>query len=742
MFSHCFHRASRVLAAATVSILTLACAFSEAGAQTVVVKTADTSRVAGLPPSGTPGKPLEHPLAVRVTDKATGAPLAGVPIRFESLMNPEKGGPVAFETSSTVTNANGIASVKATLGSKAGDYVVGARLDLGRLTPEQRNTLTAAEDSATFRITARSRGWPLVLLMELTAGLALFMFGISQLSSGLRHAAGNKLRRAMELMTKNRILALTVGMFITVLFQSSCATTVMLVSFVQAGLLKAVQTLAIILGADIGTTVTVQLFAFKATDYTLVAVAIGFFLFSLARKSDLRHAGQAIMGLGLLFSGMALMQQSTAPLRTFEPFIAVLTQLNSVFPAVLVGAVFTALLRSSAAFIGIVIVFASQGLLSLQTGIALCLGANVGTCVTAILASFNASYEAKRVALAHVLFKLTGVALLVLWVPTFAQLVTRFSGEGATIERLIANAHTFFNVGLAVVFLPFLTPFNALIQRLLGDKRPSDSAASSLDKALLLTPPIALSAAKREIIALGRESQEMVRAALEPLLHGQARVDKEALINVEHSIDARYEAIREFLSSLMERSLNENMVSEALLSLRALHDFEQIADIVEDRIIPRVEILRENGIMLSENGRQELQRYHVKVLKQISRSLELFDTLDVAKASKISDRFEKYCMLAYEMKDTHFRRLQAHVPESERTSNVHLNLLSALMDISNLATNVARHMKEKAAAEAGIRSTRSMPEPISGESVRATAVFATPTPTTPRPAHAHQIQTV
>jgi phosphate:Na+ symporter len=250
-------------------------------------------------------------------------------------------------------------------------------------------------------------------------------------------------------------------------------------------------------------------------------------------------------------------------------------------------------------------------------------------------------------------------------------------------------------VGLAFLFLPFLNPFNRLIHWILPNPHAKVSRSPVLEKNLLLTPALALSAAKLEILKMGRDAQSMVQKSLESVFTGEPSVDKEALTEIERSLDERYEAVRQFLSMLMEQRLPEREANEVLLALRTLHDIEQIADIVEDRVIPRVEILRDEGIMLSQVGREELREYHTKVLKQISRSLELFNSLDESKASRISERFERYCVLAYDLKDQHFRRLKNHVLESEQTTNVHLNLVSALFDIANLATNIARHMKER-----------------------------------------------
>lgn len=231
------------------------------------------------------------------------------------------------------------------------------------------------------------------------------------------------MRSILTALTHNRVVALIVGAFVTMVIQSSSATTVMLVSFVQAELMTFVQTLGVILGADIGTTVTAQLIAFRITDYALLMIAVGFAFTMFARKDSHRNLGEAVLGFGILFFGMHLMSDAMVPLRTYEPFIRILRGLENPLLGLAVGTLFTALLQSSSAFIGIVIVLAQQGVLTLEAGIPLIFGANIGTSVTAGLASIGAKREAKLVALAHVLFKVGGVTLFVLWIPQFADMV-------------------------------------------------------------------------------------------------------------------------------------------------------------------------------------------------------------------------------------------------------------------------------------------------------------------------------
>jgi len=255
------------------------------------------------------------------------------------------------------------------------------------------------------------------LIMTLLGGLSLFLYGMGKMSDGMKKAAGNRMRKILSALTNNRVIGLTVGAFVTMIIQSSSATTVMLVSFVQAELMTFVQSLGVILGADIGTTVTAQLIAFKLTDYALLMIAVGFGLTMFAKNESQKHIGEAILGFGILFFGMKLMSDAMRPLRSYQPFIDVLRGLENPIFGLLAGTIFTALIQSSSAFAGIIIVLAQQGVLTLEAGIPLIFGANIGTCITAGLASIGTTRNAKRVALAHVIFKIAGVLLFVFGFP-------------------------------------------------------------------------------------------------------------------------------------------------------------------------------------------------------------------------------------------------------------------------------------------------------------------------------------
>ncbi|MCP4630886.1 MAG: Na/Pi cotransporter family protein, partial [bacterium] len=265
------------------------------------------------------------------------------------------------------------------------------------------------------------------LVVGLLGGLSLFLYGMDKMSDALKNVAGEKMKDILSVLSNNRIMGLITGAIVTAVIQSSSVTTVMLVGFVTAGLMSLSQTIGVILGADIGTTITAQIVAFKVTKYALLLVAIGFAMLFTSKKEKIQQYGYMTMGLGMIFFGMGVMSDAMEPLRTYQPFIDLMANMSNPILGILVAAVFTALVQSSSASMGVVIVLAMQGLITLEAGIALALGANIGTCVTAGLASLGKPREAVRVAVCHVLFKIIGVLIMLPLIGPFAKFIVTIS---------------------------------------------------------------------------------------------------------------------------------------------------------------------------------------------------------------------------------------------------------------------------------------------------------------------------
>ncbi|ODS29708.1 MAG: Na+/Pi-cotransporter, partial [Candidatus Scalindua rubra] len=380
-------------------------------------------------------------------------------------------------------------------------------------------------------------GWGFAI-MNLLGGLALFLYGMGKMSEGMKKAAGERMRNILAALTRNRVVALTVGAFVTMVIQSSSATTVMLVSFVQAELMSYAQALGVIMGANIGTTITAQLIAFKLTDYALGMITIGFIMMMFAKRETFKYFGEALMGFGILFFGMKLMSDAMQPLRTYQPFIDLMKGLENPVYGLLIGALFTGLIQSSSAFTGIVIVLAQQGLLTLEAGIPLIFGANVGTCITAGLASIGTIRGAKRVAIAHVFFNIGGVLIFIWFIPHLADLVRWLSpvseSTGAVklameTPRQIANAHTIFNITVGLVFLPFTTILAHYVYKILPDKEIEKGvipATWHLDDSQISHPAIAIGLVQSEISRMAKIVARMLSAILHPFISNEYGKDE------------------------------------------------------------------------------------------------------------------------------------------------------------------------------------------------------------------------
>ena len=489
------------------------------------------------------------------------------------------------------------------------------------------------------------------MLIQLAGGLALFLFGMDQMGEALKVVAGEKMRLILGRLTTNRLMGLVTGTVVTAIIQSSSVTTVMLVGFVTANLMSLSQAIGVILGADIGTTITAQIVAFPVKKYALLLVATGFLMTFVSRKEDIRQYGILVMGLGLIFFGMGVMSDAMKPLRSYEPFIALMQNVSNPLIGILVSTAFTALVQSSSATMGIVIVLASQGLISLEGGIALALGANIGTCATAGLAAIGKPREAVRVAVAHVTFKIAGVLLIVWFIPPFADLVRAISPAAehlsgmdrlaADTPRQVANAHTLFNVGIAFLFLPFAGVFARFCEWVVPDRPLTEAEELDarhepkyLDEVLLDTPALALERAQLEIGRLGDRVNEMYGAFLEPTFaHDTARLEEIAEMDVD--VDMLHGRIVTYLAQISSGELSRKETDGLLRLIQAANQIEHIGDLIETNLVGLGQKLAEDGVAVSEVTADIIRDYHGKVGDALRGSTDALRETDTKLARKV-----------------------------------------------------------------------------------------------------------
>jgi phosphate:Na+ symporter len=663
------------------------------------------------------GASLPQPLRVRVVSSA-GDPIAGAAVRFAVAAVPAQAEGARLGKETVVTGPDGYAQTSFRLGSAAGEYLVTASLQHAGET----NTVV-------FRATARPSNWLLVMLVGLAGGLGVFLFGLRELSEGLRRTAAERIRAILSTLTNNRLLAVGAGAFVTMLVQSSTATTVMLVGFVRAGLMSFPQSIGMILGADIGTTITVQLIAFQLSEYALLLVAIGFALM-LTSRDRLKDIGEAVLGCGLLFFGMYVMSTSMAPIHTHQRFLDLLISLENPVLGIAVGALFTALIHSSGAFIGILIVLGTQGLITLEAAIPLLLGANIGTCVTALLACIGARREAQRVALAHVLIKVVGVLVFVWWIPQFAEFVRRISPSGNPLHtgaehladvlpRQIANAHTAFNLALTAAMLPLTNVAARLITRLLPDRPEVKKApyrTRHIDNAMLASPALALNLAKAEVLHMGAIVESMVERVILPFTERAGEVPGE-LARDEEKVNYLEDQIQRYLGAIGRKSLEKERIDEVFQMMYAVAELEQIGDIIVKNLIPRAREWLEGDLRFSRDGRAELLDYHLRAVKQLARAMAVFQDVNLEAASRMDKKHEKYRKMEDEYLRSHFDRLVHRVPETMESSEFHQELMEQFRRINSHSTRIARILleggkefvktKNKPAARSGVNRSGS-----------------------------------
>jgi len=472
----------------------------------------------------------------------------------------------------------------------------------------------------------------LQLGMGLFGGLALFLGGLDLLSEGLKKAAGNTLRTILQKLTVNRFMGAATGAFVTAVLNSSSVTTVLVVGFVTAGVMTLAQSVGVIMGANIGSTMTAQLLAFNLSAYALILVAVGFFMTFASKNDRPKYFGMMIMGLGLVFYGMGLMSEGMKPLRSYEPFLDILASMENPLFGILAGAVFTGLVQSSAATVGIAIAMASEGLLALPAGIALALGANIGTCATALLAALGKPTEAVRAAVVHISFNIAGVLIWLPFLSILAEIAVDLSPaatglEGtaklaAEVPRQIANANTMFNVINTLLFIGFTTWFARLAERLIPELAPAEGVIIEpefLDEAALEAPSIALENARREIERAGLITLEMMEA-LRDALEKKNKEQLDEIARRDDEVDILEVAIMAYLGQIRQRMLTEDEGATQQALMAAMMNIESVADVIETDMVGVVKAYLEGEY---EASTQETHEMVQGLFETVRRGVEL-----------------------------------------------------------------------------------------------------------------------
>jgi len=551
------------------------------------------------------------------------------------------------------------------------------------------------------------------LWTALFGGLALFLFGMDIMTIALKRAAGDYMKEILRKLTSNRFVGVGLGAVVTAIIQSSSVTTVILVGFISAGLMSMSQSVAVIFGANIGTTITAQILAFKVAKLALPMITVGFLMSFISKNEMRRELGNILLGLGLVFYGMHVMSDAMKPLRSYDPFIEFMTTLENPLLGALVGAAFTAVIQSSSATTGILIVMAGQGLIPLYGAIAIALGANIGTCITAALASIGKPREAVRAAVVHALFNTIGVLIWIGFVPQLAALASSISPVAdpsltgidrlaAESPRQIANAHTLFNVINTILFIGFTTQFARFVEWLIPDKPVTVEERflpKFLDSNLVATPAIAIDAARHEVVRLGQHVKDMADVIMPTILSG-SRADLEKMGDMDKVVDALHRAIIGYLREISLTNLSEAQSGQLMKLIQIANDLEHIGDRIATDLVTSTRKRLDEGVVISEMTAKAISGFHDEVVKALEGAMEAVANEDEALASEVRAMKEGVAHMQRDLAAHGIERLAADAPLRLETYAREMELVEILDGIFKVARRIARSQLSPAALSA------------------------------------------
>jgi len=518
------------------------------------------------------------------------------------------------------------------------------------------------------------------------------------MSESLKHLAAGKLADLLEKVAQHRVVALFIGAVVTAAIQSSTATTVILVSLVEAQMMSFVQTIPIIMGANIGSTVSAQILAFKVTDYALLLIGVGYLLRVVVHKRLGRTIGETLLGLGMAFFGLGILSAAMSPLRAIPEIQTIIRSVENVPLGILVGMVFTALVHSSAATMGILLSFATQGLITLQGSIPIILGANIGTCFTAVLASLEGSRETKRVAVVHTLFNVMGTVLVVFWIPGFALLVERISPRAPlgvdattalamTVPRQIANAHTLFNVVASLFFLPFTSLFAAMTRRIIPEAE--GARTYHLDWNLLTalggSPVLGLRQSLNAIRVGVDITRDVLKAGMVLISTGE-RPDPNHVRKIRQPLLALRRDVTAYLNDLSALQLSPEQSANATAQALVVTELDHIAQV----IVTLVDAIQDEPAHFSEEGRKELTDYYERTLTLFDRATAAFLEGSIEASREAGEFKRKLKIIEDEYRRNHIARMRSHMRESIETDTAHMDVLDALRQVNTYSGRIAR----------------------------------------------------
>ena len=552
--------------------------------------------------------------------------------------------------------------------------------------------IAAAEEGVSKSINFLAMG------VGLLGGLALFLYGMEKMTDGLKAAAGEQMKLLLTKLTRNAVTGALTGALVTAVIQSSSVTTVLVVGFVSAGLMTLVQSVGVIIGANVGTTVTAQIVAFNVTAAALPLITIGFCMIFLGKNSRARHYGDMLMGLGLIFYGMAAMGDAMSPLRSHEGFIELMRSMERPILGMLVGAVFTALVQSSSATIGLAVVMATQGFVTLPAGIAIVFGAKIGTCVTALLASLGKPQDALRAAAVHVIYNVLGAAIWIAFIDQLAGLAVWVSAsypELQGVERLaeevprqIANAATIWAVANMVIFLPFSALLARLVRWLVPEREVAETAIvrpKFLDKELMRVPALALERARLE---LGHMA-ELVDQILANVPTAFQKRDFREISQIHDQVVVLREAVLHYLQQVGRENLTDNESDELGQLVYATGEIESISAALGRELVLLGKTFQEKGFTVSEATGTLLEQLYGATREAAQAGLRAIVEKDERAAQEVVARRDELWKLGSDLLQRQAARLAQDDPQRLLKHRLQVDLLDKMRRIYGVAERMA-----------------------------------------------------
>lgn len=522
-------------------------------------------------------------------------------------------------------------------------------------------------------------------IFNLLGGLALFLYGLYTLSEGFKNVFFKSLKNLLKSLTNNPIKAVGLGTFITSVIQSSSITIVTLIGFLNAGLMNLGQALGVMLGAEIGTTITAQVVAFKIGLYYYPFIIIGCLFFFFSKKKEQKVIGQILIGFGILFLGMQTMSQGARVIQEIPLFFNMFDSFsNCAILGVLAGAIFTAIIQSSSATTGLVIAMGMEGVLTLPAAIALILGANIGTCVTGLLASIKSCKSSKRLAIAHLMVNSIGVAIFIFFIPTFSKVVVLTSSD---LSRQIANAHTIFNVLVVLGVLPILGLFKTLVEKIIpGEIMEVERGVKFLEYKILHIPSLAISQAQKEVLRMAEITRGMLEKSQKALFTGDKELIQ-VIENEEESVDELHHILDDYLTKISSQGISGEESQKMAILLHAVTDIERIADHANN-LAEISEFKSKNKIKFSDSAEKELSVMLSKAIQSFSYAIKALEKNDREIAQKTLSLEKQVDQLESQLRKSHYNRLKDGICQPQ-AGPIYLEIVMNLKRVSDHSENIA-----------------------------------------------------